>query len=97
MIIYSKWFTDLFGVYGAAWFPGIIIVRPGASDALIRHERIHLRQQLELLYFGFIILYLILLAIKGYKNHPMEREAFGNQRKKTYLKKRKWYAWTKYF
>lgn len=96
MIIESKWFTELFGVYGAAWFPGIIIVVPGASDNLIRHEKIHLKQQLELLYFGFILLYLYYAITKGYKDNPFEREAFGNEKDVNYLRDRKLYSWTKY-
>ena len=46
------------------------------NDArLINHERIHLRQQMELLFFGFVIVYFIALYRKGYLGISFEREA----------------------
>ena len=70
-----------------------------------RHEAIHFQQQLELLFVIHWILYVIfwmrgLLVYRGgssaYINSPFEREAYDNERKYTYLRKRKRYAWVSY-
>ncbi len=66
------------------------------NDLLINHERIHLRQQKELLFFGFVIWYLIALYRKGYMGISFEREAYLNQGNLTYLKHRKWFSFYKY-
>lgn len=70
-----------------------------------RHETIHYQQQLELLFVFQWILYGLFWLIgmvkyrngeKAYRENPFEREAYDNERKLTYLEKRKRYAWTKY-
>lgn len=100
IIIESKRFLRLFGttLRGCAWFPGIIIVNDKTNKKLVNHEKIHIYQQLELLYFGFIIMYLFYNARwnYGYRNNPFEVEAFGNDDNLDYLKNRKWYAWRKH-
>ena len=70
-----------------------------------RHETIHFQQQLEL---GFVLQWLLygmfwLVGLvryrdgaKAYRENPFEREAFSNEKKPTYLGKRKRYAWTAY-
>ena len=75
------------------------------SKTTKRHETIHFQQQLEL---GFIfqwLLYVMFWLIGlvryrdgavAYKENPFEREAYANERKFTYLEKRKRYAWTAY-
>jgi len=71
-----------------------------------RHETIHYQQQLELaLVFQWILyglFWLIGLCIyrngeKAYYMNPFEREAYENERKYTYLEKRKRYSWLKCF
>ncbi len=86
----------------------LIILKADAlrKDAvLINHERIHLRQQQELLILPFYILYFIewlvrlLLyrdAYKAYKNLSFEREAYEHESKLDYLKNRKPFAFIKY-
>jgi len=70
-----------------------------------RHETIHYQQQLELLFIGQWILYGLFYLIglvryrngeEAYREIPFEREAYSNERKFTYLEKRKRYAWTHY-
>ncbi len=61
------------------------------------HEKIHFKQQKELLLVFFLILYLILFVIYGYKENPFEREANANEHNEDYLNTRKWYSWFKYF
>ncbi len=62
----------------------------------LRHEKIHFRQQLELLLMGFYLLYLIFWIIYGYKEIPFEREAYASAEDVDYLSKRKPFAWMKY-
>lgn len=96
MVIQSKWLTNLIGVNGIAWFPFLAIVHDKSKETTVRHERIHLRQQYELLYVGFILLYLLFQLTHGYWKNPFEVEAFENQRDKDYLKKRKLFSWVKH-
>ena len=75
------------------------------NKTLRRHETIHFQQQLELLFaFQWILYGLFWLggfikyrdAKKAYYQNPFEQEAYENERKTTYLKKRKFCAWRKY-
>jgi len=70
-----------------------------------RHETIHYQQQIELLFLGQWVLYGVFWLIglikyrngkKAYRQNPFEQEAYDNQRKTTYLEKRKRYSWLKY-
>lgn len=91
-----------------ALFPFILIRDKGMVDdaVLINHERIHLRQQAELLVIPFYVLYLLnyLFNLFVYRNHHkaymrivFEREAYANEADTAYLKHRKWQAWCSYF
>lgn len=64
---------------------------------LINHEKIHLRQQLEMLIVPFFIWYLVEYVIRlfqykdaalAYKNISFEREAYKNENNLNYLKNR---------
>lgn len=66
------------------------------EKVLINHEKIHLRQQLELLIIPFYIWYFIEMYRFGYKNISFEREAFQNEKDLNYLKNRKPYAFLKF-
>jgi hypothetical protein len=80
-----------------AFFPFIILASDANSDEeLINHERIHLRQQLELLVIPFYIWYLIEFYTKGYYNVSFEREAYENDHNLNYLKSRKLFSFVKY-
>ncbi|MGL2966490.1 hypothetical protein [Flavobacterium sp. XGLA_31] len=70
------------------------------DKVLLNHERIHLRQQLELLVIPFFVLYILeyglrLLQFKNgstaYKNISFEREAYQEEKDEVYLVKRKPY------
>lgn len=72
---------------------------------LVRHEKIHFLQQLELLFIGHWILYAyyyIMARSKGhghyaaYRHNPFELEAYANECDIDYLKKRKFFAWLYY-
>lgn len=75
------------------------------DQVLINHERIHLRQQVELLIIPFYLLYLIhyLLNLVRFRNHDrayfniiFEKEAYACDKNLNYLKTRKFFAWVKY-
>ncbi|MEH6511624.1 hypothetical protein [Maribacter arcticus] len=75
------------------------------DGVLINHEKIHLRQQQELLIIPFYILYLLewsvrtilyLDSYKAYQNLSFEREAYLNEKNLDYLSNRKSFSFIKY-
>ncbi|AMR30948.1 hypothetical protein A0256_05660 [Mucilaginibacter sp. PAMC 26640] len=95
-------------VSGMALWPFILVSDSKAlnDEVVLNHERIHLRQQAELLVIPFYVLYLLNylcnLAIyrqhyKAYFNIVFEREAYQKETEMTYLSSRKWYSWAKFF
>lgn len=93
---------------GIALFP-FIILNARLSDerqkVLINHERIHIRQQIELLVLPFYILYSINYLInrvkygshdKAYRNIIFEREAFAQESNPNYLSNRKMWMFLNY-
>lgn len=110
MIFYVK-FPKWFPYVGITLWPFILIdssvkEKPAqAQEALIRHERIHLAQQLELLLVGFYILYIFefiagLLVYNvidtAYREISFEKEAYCNQGDENYLASRPLFAWVRY-
>lgn len=103
MVIVSRKILSFFEIIfrqrisGIALFP-FVVVDPDLSDdeELINHERIHVRQQLELLVIPFYIWYLIEFYTKGYRNVSFEKEAYANHSNLDYLKKRKWFNFINY-
>lgn len=86
-----------------ALYPFIFIKRSSLRNdaALIHHEKIHHRQQLELLILPFYFLYGInyLYNLVKHRNHDkayrgiiFEREAYSMDKDFAYLKKRKSFA-----
>jgi hypothetical protein len=91
-----------------AIYPVIIFKKPAlkGSQVIINHEKIHFRQQLELLIIFFYPLYFLnyLINLVRYRDHHkayfqicFEKEAYSNERDFGYLKRRRPYAWLKYF
>ena len=82
---------------GLAFWP-FIFIAPGVTitKELINHERIHLRQQIELLVIPFYIWYLASYFRNGYMNVSFEREAYANDHNLDYLKTRKFWSFLKY-
>lgn len=68
----------------------------------INHEKIHIKQQVELLVLPFYILYFLFYFVnlfrKGdsYMNIPFEKEAYVNENDFEYPNKRKFFGWIKY-
>lgn len=78
-------------------FPFIILRSDANPDAvLINHEKIHLRQQLELFIIPFYFWYLLEYFSVGYFSNVFEQEAFDNENNLDYLKSRKLFSFVKY-
>jgi hypothetical protein len=92
-------------VEGIALFPFVFLRPKSPSKALRNHEAIHLRQQVELGVFLFYIWYLCEYLYRrcfvsghyaAYRAISFEREAFENERDKTYLSRRTFWAFRNY-
>ncbi|MGE5355793.1 MAG: hypothetical protein ACM3PT_06090 [Deltaproteobacteria bacterium] len=77
-----------------------------SNKTLINHEKIHIRQQLELLIIGFYIFYFLEFVIKYFKyrsrvrayyNLSFEREAYSNEADPEYLVRRRFWSFVNYF
>lgn len=75
------------------------------NHTLINHEKIHLKQQIELLWFLFFLWYVIEFLIKlvkyrkwdvAYRAISFEREAYENEENLKYLKNRKIWSFFKH-
>lgn len=94
-------------INGITIFPFILIRRAidKGNATLINHEKIHLKQQLELGIIPFYIWYIgefywlwfrYRNSYVAYRNIRFEREAYANEHNLNYLKKRKFWAFLKY-
>ena len=94
-------------INGIALFPFIFIRKPEdkENNVLINHEKIHLRQQLEMLIIFFYIFYVIeyyywFFKLKdsylAYRKISFEKEAYTNEQNLNYIKKRKFCSFRKY-
>ncbi len=107
IVIVFKYLTPRW-VRGITLFPFIVLSEKIDKQdvVLLNHERIHLRQQFEMLVLPFFILYLVEFFIgyikyqnwqKAYKNISFEREAYSNEKDLYYLKKRSFWRFLKYY
>lgn len=94
-------------ISGITLFPFIFLKNKESrnNQILVNHEKIHLRQQLELLLIFFYIWYVIeyyywFFRLKNgyhaYKRISFEREAYAKERDLNYLKNRKLWSFWKY-
>ncbi len=92
-------------ITGIALWPFILLKPKDPSKTIINHEKIHLRQQLEMLILPFYIWYLtewLLLLIKfknrdvAYRNISFEKEAYENESNHSYLSNRRFWNFTLY-
>ena len=106
MVFVSKYMVPK-GFRGITLYPFIFVreLKDKNNVVLIYHERIHLRQQLEMLIIPFYIFYLLEWLVKwcyyrnrhvAYKNLSFEREAYQNEANFEYLKHRKWFQFLTY-
>lgn len=103
IVIYNKIIP--FPGYSTINLFGILFTRSSKKplpQQTITHETIHTKQQIELLFVGFYILYLIFWIFnlfKYKKSHlayymiPFEQEAYNHQNDPNYPKNRKLYSW----
>jgi len=93
---------------GIALWPFIVVKDAFLKEDayFINHERIHLRQQAELLVVPFYFIYVIEYVIRlfqyrnsqlAYRNISFEKEAYYNQDDLSYLKKRKLWSFIRYW
>ena len=98
MILISKYVVPR-GHLGITIFPFIFLKNKTLKghSVLINHEKIHLRQQLELLVIPFFILYAFEFLIRlmqfknwqlAYRNISFEREAYLKEKDLEFLKSR---------
>lgn len=96
------------GFRGLTLFPFVLVkTKKDLRDLVfLNHEKIHFRQQLELLVVPFYVMYLLEYLVKwmvlknrfkAYKSISFEREAYENERNLNYLKKRKMFVFFNYY
>lgn len=107
MIIILKFFVPK-GYTAITLFPFIFLKQKEfkSDKALINHEKIHLRQQIELLIFPFYIFYGVEFLFRyaklknwklAYRSISFERESYANEQNKQFLKKRSFWNFINYF
>lgn len=95
------------GFSGMTLYPFIFLKREDlkGDPVLINHEKIHLKQQLELLIVFFYLFYFLEWFIKlltyrntskAYSNLSFEREAYQNEHNLDYITTRKRWAFLSY-
>ena len=106
ILIVSKYLIPK-GYSGLTIFPFVIIKTKKRKylEVLINHEKIHLRQQLEMGILLFFLWYLIEFLVRwikfkdsyiAYKNICFEREAYLYEKDLNYLEKRCFWFFLKY-
>lgn len=106
IVLVSKYLTPK-GFRGLTFFPFVFLryEKDKQNEVLLNHERIHIRQQLELLVLPFFVWYGIEFLIRlfqykkvnrAYKNISFEREAYANEKDLHYLKQRSFMFWFSY-
>lgn len=105
-LIVSKYLIPK-GYRGLTLYP-FVIIKNGLdreNKVLVNHEKIHIRQQQELLILPFFILYFLEYLVRliqykdknvAYRNISFEREAYGNEDNLDYLSKRKFWSFCRY-
>jgi len=89
------------------FYPFVILTDAANKENIVfmNHERIHLRQQLELLILPFYVWYFVeylfrLVQFKdrkmAYRNISFEREAYENEKDLGYLKGRSFWRFLRY-
>ncbi len=95
------------GYSGLAAFPFVFLKKAGYKEnhIFLNHEKIHLRQQLELLIVPFFIWYSLEFLFRwcqykdkilAYRNLSFEREAYANESNLSYLETRKYFSFLNY-
>ncbi|OIQ24629.1 MAG: hypothetical protein BM555_07020 [Crocinitomix sp. MedPE-SWsnd] len=107
MIVIFKYFVPK-GYKAMTVFPFIFAKNKVCKEdmVLINHERIHIRQQIELLIIPFYLWYGLEFLIhfvrlkdkrKAYRAISFEKEAYGKESDLNYLKKRRFWNFLAFF
>lgn len=92
-------------INGITLWPFVLCKSANPDAVLLNHERIHLRQQIELLVLPFYLIYLVELIYnfakygnfwRAYRQISFEKEAYEKEGDLGYLKSRKAYTSFKY-
>lgn len=84
---------------------GIVFAKGNLAPSQRNHEYIHTKQQIELLFVFFYLLYIIEWIFrlfqyrnlyKAYYNISFEREAYSQMKNLNYIENRSLFAWTHY-
>ena len=107
ILIVFKYLTPR-GFRGLTFFPFVFLMNKEdvLDKVFVNHEKIHLRQQLELLVLPFYVWYVIEFLIRwiitkdknvAYRNISFEKEAYTNEKDLNYLKSRSFWNFLNYF
>lgn len=102
---FTRWIS--FGFAAAITLFPFVLIAPGVplSRRLVIHEKIHLRQQAELLLLPFYLLYLLEFITayyrygnqyQAYRHISFEKEAYAHEGDSNYLKHRPLWNWRHY-
>ena len=107
MILIVNRFLLRKGFNGITLWPFVVLRKKELKDdvRLLNHERIHLRQQVELLVVFFYVWYGLEFLVRWfqyknryatYRNISFEREAYSNEKDLDYCKKRSFWRFFRY-
>lgn len=107
ILIVFKCFTPR-GFKGFTFYPFVFMAdkKDKLNKVFINHEKIHIRQQLELLILPFYVMYLLEFLVlwirfknkfEAYKNISFEKEAYHFEKDFDYLKRRKMWSFLKFY
>lgn len=107
ILIVFKFLTPK-GFRGLTFFPFVFLMNKEdvLDKVFVNHEKIHLRQQLELLVLPFYVWYVMEFLIRwimtkdknvAYRNISFEKEAYTNEKGLNYLKLRSFWKFLNYF
>jgi len=107
ILIVFKYLTHR-GFRGLTFFPFVFLMNKEdvLDKVFVNHEKIHLRQQLELLVLLFYVWYVMEFLIRwiitkdknvAYRNISFEKEAYTKEKDLNYLKSRSFWKFLNYF
>ena len=107
ILIVFKFLTPQ-GFRGLTFFQFVFLMNKEdvLDKVFVNHEKIHLRQQLELLVLPFYVWYVMEFLIRwimtkdknvAYRNISFEKEAYTNEKDLNYLKSRSFWNFLNYF
>jgi len=107
ILIVFKYLTPK-GFRGITFYPFVFLADKDdkLNSRFVNHEKIHIRQQIEMLVLPFFIWYAIEFLFRwmqyknrreAYYNISFEREAYQNEKDLGYLKQRSFWKFLKYY